>query len=99
MLGPNSSSTHQYTDYQTIVGGQSVAGFLLNVSALSDQAGYLTVYPGNGTRPTASNLNLAPDVVTANLVPVAAGPGASVSYYNFSGLTLFSVAIVGYVLP
>jgi hypothetical protein len=72
----------------------------LNVTATSPTAGgYLTVYPGGGTRPTASNLNFAAGQTIANLILVPVGPGSTVRFYNHSGTVDVIADLVGTYAP
>ncbi|MHA3704326.1 fibronectin type III domain-containing protein [Jatrophihabitans sp. YIM 134969] len=77
-----------------------VAAVLLNVTAVSPTgAGYLTVYPSGGPRPTASNLNFGVGDIRANLVAARVGAGGTVALYNGSGGTVDVLAdVAGYVL-
>ena len=46
---------------------------------------YLSVYPGGGPRPFASNLNFGPDQTVPNMVQVPVGPNNTVTFYNNQG--------------
>lgn len=57
------------------VPGSGVAAVVLNVTVTdATSAGYITVYPDQTTRPTASNLNYPRGDTRANLVTVKLGP-------------------------
>ncbi len=47
--------------------------------------GYLTVYPSDAPRPSASNLNFAAGQTISNMVVVRVGAGGKVTFYNSSG--------------
>lgn len=88
-IGPDSSLSVQITGV-TGPGGQSVpagaAGVLLNVTAVAGSAGsFLTMYPGGGQVPLASNLNFAPGQNIANLVSVQLSADGKASVYNRNG--------------
>ena len=46
---------------------------------------FLTVYPGGGTQPLASNLNYGPNQTVPNMVLVPVGPNNTVTIYNNQG--------------
>ena len=59
---------------------------VLNVTAVgaSQAGGFLTVYPGEATKPDASNLNFTQGETIANLVVVKLGAGASAGHVKFA---------------
>ncbi|MTA77286.1 MAG: S8 family serine peptidase [Actinobacteria bacterium] len=59
-------------------------------------AGFVTVFGGGASRPTASNLNFTPGEVTANLVMVPVGADGTISIYNFTGLSHVIVDVLGW---
>ena len=59
-------------------------------------AGYLTIWPSDATRPTASTLNFIPGQTVANLVMVKVGAGGSVGIYNAAGQVHLIFDVVGY---
>ncbi|HEX7537182.1 MAG TPA: hypothetical protein VF391_09275 [Dermatophilaceae bacterium] len=72
----------------------------LNVTATGPTAaGYLTVYPGDATRPTASNLNFVAGQTIPNLVLVPVGPGNTVTFYNAAGTVNVIADLVGSYAP
>jgi hypothetical protein len=74
-----------------------VTAVALNVTATDPTAGgFLTVYPGGGTRPTASNLNFGAGQTIANMVLVPVGPGNTVRFYNLSGTVNVIADLTGY---
>src|SRR5450631_331729 len=72
----------------------------MNVTANAPTAGsYLSVYPGHGSRPTASNLNFAARETIPNMVLVPLGPGGTVTFYNAVGTVSVIADLVGYFAP
>ena len=72
---------------------------VLNVTETgATSGGYITVYPGTGARPTASNLNFGPGQTTSNLVvvPLAASGTKTVNIYNSAGNVNLFADIQGY---
>ena len=70
----------------------SITAVVLNVTVTGPQTGgALTVFPGTGTPPTASNLNFTRGQTVANLVTVPVS-GGKVSIYNSSGGTVQVIA-------
>jgi parallel beta-helix repeat protein len=68
----------------------------LNVTVTNPTAGsYLSVYPGGGSRPTASNLNFTAGETIPNLVLVPLGPGNTVTFYNAVGTVNVIADLVG----
>ena len=47
--------------------------------------GYVTVFPSDAPRPSASNLNFAAGQTISNMVVVRVGAGGKVTFYNSSG--------------
>ena len=106
-IGAGMSVAVQVTGASTCGGGASgipssgVSAVVFNLTATDVTAGtFLTAYPGGGTRPTASNLNLGAGDTRPNrvIVPVGgAGPNAGqVSVYNANGTTDVIVDVTGY---
>jgi peptidoglycan hydrolase-like protein with peptidoglycan-binding domain len=61
----------------------TATGVVLNVTAIAPGSnGYLTVYPDNGTRPTASNLNYLPGLIVPNMVVVGLGANGAVRLFG-----------------
>src|SRR5450631_1217391 len=74
-----------------------VTAVALNVTATDPTAGgYLTVYPGGGALPTASNLNFVARQTIANMVLVPVGPNNTVRFYNLSGTVNIIADLTGY---
>jgi hypothetical protein len=81
-----------------------VTGVLLNVVGITTQpdstATHLSVFPNpqpGGADPTTSNLNLARNVIKANLVFVPVGDDGSVRIFNNEGSTDVVADVVGYL--
>jgi len=67
-----------------------------NVTAANTAAnGFITVYPCDQPRPTASNLNIRPGVVVPNSVITALDPNGDVCIYTHTGTDLI-VDLAGY---
>ena len=74
-----------------------VTAVVLNVTAANaDSAGYAVVYPGNATRPSASDLNFGKGRVTPNLVTVPVAPDGTVKFTNGSGHVDLIADLEGY---
>ena len=77
------------------IGG--VTAVVLNVTATGSTAnGFVTVHPGDVTRPNTSSLNLSPGNTVPNLVTVRVPTDGIVSFYNDTGTTHLIVDVVGY---
>ena len=77
----------------------SATSVSVNVTATdtTTSGGYLTVYPGNASRPVASNLNWRAGETVANDVVVAVDPAAhAISIYNAVGTVDVVVDLSGY---
>ncbi len=65
-----------------------VAAVVMNVTATQPTAeSFVTAYPSSVARPNASNLNMAPDATTPNLVISKLGADGRVLLYNHEGYT------------
>jgi hypothetical protein len=72
-----------------------VGAVVLNVTVTQPQAGgYLTVYPGGVSRPSASNLNFSAGQTVPNLVVAPVGADGTVDIYNGSAGSVHIVADV-----
>jgi hypothetical protein len=86
-----------------VVPATGVTGVLLNVVGLTTEAGgtatHLSLFPNDigGAAPSTSNLNLAANVIKANLVFVPVGTDGKVRIYNNSGNTQVVADVVGYM--
>lgn len=76
------------------------AGVALNVTALNATAPtFLTIFPSDQTRPTASNLNPVPGASpTPNAVVTDLSPGFKFDVYNLAGTVDVIVDIAGYYI-
>jgi hypothetical protein len=73
------------------------SGVVLNVTATDTSSdGYLTVYPGGGTKPGSSSVNWTAGQTVPNRVTVGLGPGGLLDLYNFAGQTDVVVDLNGY---
>lgn len=69
----------------------------LNVTVTETQSpGFVTVFPCDGTPPTASNLNFGVGTTVANAVLAKVGPGGQVCFYSLAAHHLL-VDVNGYV--
>jgi Cellulase (glycosyl hydrolase family 5)/IPT/TIG domain len=95
-LGPTNTITVQVTG----AGGVPTAGVsaaILNVTVTNTTApSFLTIWPTNASRPTASNLNWMAGVTIPNRVIVPVSSLGQVSIYNASGSADVVVDISGY---
>ncbi len=87
----------------TVTVPDSATGVVLNVTVTGPTiSSFLTVYPSNlGSPPTASNLNFTagqtiPNLVSAQLGVIGAGPAKGVTLYNASGNVQVIVDLEGY---
>ncbi len=70
---------------------------VLNVTATEATAStYLTVWPGGGPAPVASNLNVTTGQTVANLVVVSPSAGGTISVLNSAGRTHVVVDVLGW---
>jgi hypothetical protein len=83
----------------------NVTGVLLNAVGITTEPGgtatHLSLFPDAlpaGQDPTTSNLNLAPNVIKANLVFVPVGADGNVRIFNNQGATHVVADVVGYML-
>lgn len=103
-LGPGLQGTLPLT-----VNVAALAGLPANATAVvvnatvTDTTGavssFLTLYPANVTRPTASNLNWVQGQTVANLVEVGLDPSGAIKVFNALGQADVVLDIAGYVLP
>ncbi|MBM6404510.1 hypothetical protein JQN72_09680 [Phycicoccus sp. CSK15P-2] len=74
-----------------------VSAVVLNITAIKPtKRGYLTVYPTNRSRPTASSVNFNAGWVGANLVTIPVSSTGKVRIYNRAGSTHVAADVVGY---
>jgi adhesin/invasin len=94
-LGQGGSSTYQVTGFAGVPAGASAALFNVTVTNTT-AASYLTVYPGGGTRPTASDLNWVAGQTIPNMTVATLSTSGSVSFYNNTGSTDLIADLSGY---
>ena len=77
-----------------------VSAVAINVTAVNPtDGGYLTVWPSDRTRPTASNLNFAAGQTVPNLVVVPVGSDGKINIFNGSfGTVDVIVDVAGYYM-
>jgi hypothetical protein len=100
------ATTHTLGQGQTVsvtvtgvaaVPGSGVEAVVLNLTGIAHtHSSYLTVFPAGGSRPRASNLNLAIEQPRANQVIAQVAAGGQVSVFNSTGSTDVLVDITGY---
>jgi Tol biopolymer transport system component len=74
-----------------------VVAVALNVTATgASESTFVTVFPAGGVRPTASNLNIGPEGVAANMVVVPLGSGGAVDVFNRFGSVDLVIDVLGY---
>ena len=87
-----------------VVPATGVTGVLLNVVGLTTEPGgtatHLSLFPNDigGVAPATSNLNLAANVIKANLVFVPVGADGKIRIFNDNGNTQVVADVVGYML-
>ncbi len=97
-LGPNSTMQLQVTGRGGVPVPPGVSAVVLNVTVTGPTANsFLTIWPGTGTPPTASNLNFTAGETVANRVIVPVSTGGSVSIYNLAGSTDVVADVNGYL--
>src|SRR5207245_1239764 len=101
-LGGSPTLTAGQTVNLQVTGKQNVpatgvSAVVLNVTATGPTAsGYLTVFPGGGVQPVASNVNFVPGQTVPNRVVVKVGANGQVSIFNFAGRTDVVVDVGGW---
>ena len=75
-----------------------VAAVVMNVTVTdATAASYLTVFPSQLPRPTASNLNWTAGGTVPNLIEVPVGPDGGVTFFNAAGSVDVIADVEGYV--
>lgn len=75
----------------------SATAVALNVTVTGPtKSSWLTIYPGNVGKPSASNLNYVAGQTIANMVVVKVAPGGEVTFSNASGTTDVIADLAGY---
>jgi hypothetical protein len=96
-LRPNSTLTASVVG-RGGVPASGVGAVVMNVTVTNTSSpGYLTVYPAEDPRPTASNLNWIAGQTTPNLVQVAVRDSGQLTIYNAAGWTNVIFDVAGYV--
>jgi hypothetical protein len=80
------------------VPGDAAAVMLSVVAVTPSSAGYLTVFPGGGSVPNASNINFPAGATTANAVLSRIGATGRVGFYNALGNTHVISDLAGYFI-
>lgn len=76
---------------------QHATSVVMNVTATEpDAASYVTVWPTEEPRPTASNLNTVPGLTVPNLVIAKLGAGGKVDLFNAFGTVHLIADVVGW---
>ena len=92
-LGPNTIGEIDFSGFLP----DEVLGFVLNVTGVqASQRTFVTVYPGPGSPPNASNLNPAAGDIVPNQVMVPLGPNDTVDVYNAFGSIDILVDVFGF---
>jgi hypothetical protein len=79
----------------------NATGIIANVTGVGGTSpSFLTVFPADANRPTASNLNWTTSgMVVANLLTVGLSATGAIKAYNQAGSTDLIIDITGYLLP
>ncbi len=84
-----------YDDFGDPEAAAQVSEYVLTVTAVgATKPGVLTVWSGQGTRPTASTVNYEPGVIAPNMVVVRAGHSAKGAGFRVSNTSSGSVHVV-----
>jgi len=79
------------------VPSSGASAVLLNVTAVTPTAGtFVTVFPTDVERPTASNLNAVTGQVVPNMVIARLGPDGAAQIYNNTGTVDLVADVMGY---
>jgi len=74
-----------------------VSAVVINLTAVATTAsGYLTAYPGGGSRPATSTLNFPPSWTGATMATVPVGSNGAIAVYNSGGTTHVVVDVLGW---
>jgi hypothetical protein len=94
-IGPDSSYAVNIWGAGGVVRGATAV--VANVTVANPTApGFLTAWPSDAPRPTASDLNFVPGQTVPNLVVVKIGIDGKIKLYNLAGTTDAVVDVVGY---
>ncbi len=95
-LGPNSEMTVDVTGVGTVP-ATGVSAVVVNATVTGPtQSSFLTIWPSDEPRPTASNLNFSAGQTVPNLVTVKVGFDGNVKVYNAVGSTHVIFDVVGW---
>jgi hypothetical protein len=94
-LGANESRAMAATGRAGVPTGATAV--VVNITATRSTTGtYVTAYPGDAQRPTASNVNLGIDTTVPNLAIIRVGEDGSLRFYNYAGSVDLIADVVGY---
>ena len=99
IAGPNTTQSLRVAGAGGVPNGATAA--ILNVTAIDPTAtAYVTVWPGDQSQPTVSNINTVAGTTVPNLVvvrlPVTGSATGSINLYNAAGDTHLVVDVLGY---
>jgi hypothetical protein len=94
-VGPDSTLDVTVVGVGGVPSGAKAVVLNLTVTQPSAQT-WVTAYPADEPRPTASNLNVVGGQTRPNLVVARVGAGGKVSLYNFNGDTHLVADVVGW---
>jgi hypothetical protein len=98
-VGPAKTVSLQ-VDGEGGVPASGVTAVVLNVTVTGPTAaGYVTVYPDGGSRPTTSNLNFTAGETVPNLVVAPVGADGKVDFFNAVGSVQLVADVSGYYTP
>jgi hypothetical protein len=81
---------------QVVPPNSGISGVVVNVTATAATATtFVTAYPGDQPRPTASLLNLGPGITRPNLAMLRVPPSGVLRLYNHAGATHLIVDLLG----
>ncbi|MFI5287472.1 MAG: IPT/TIG domain-containing protein, partial [Candidatus Dormibacteria bacterium] len=94
-VGPLASITVQISGGPVPSGAQAA---VVNITAINRSSGatFITAFPAGGSRPVASNINLAGGAVESNLAIVQLSAGGAISIFNSAGSADVIVDVEGY---
>jgi hypothetical protein len=96
-MATGQTRTLSVTGANGVPAASDVSGVVVSVTARNTNGGtYLTLYPGNESRPVASNLNAAANRTVGNLAMVKVSPTGTINLFNLRGPTTVSVDVLGY---
>jgi hypothetical protein len=94
-LGPNESRAMTATGRAGVP--LRATAVVVNITATRSTTGtFVTAYPGDDQRPTASNVNLGTDSTVPNLAIIRLGEDGALRFYNYAGSIDLIADVVGY---